>query len=73
VIFLSAAPLSMDAIMQAVRATTEGRTMTLERIRASLNQMASDSVGYLSRTGDMGGHYAICILFLLIIDDLPIL
>lgn len=53
------APLSMDAIMQAVRATTEGRTMTLERIRASLNQMASDSVGYLSRTGDMGGHYAI--------------
>lgn len=53
------APLSMDAIMQAVRATTEGRTMTLERIRASLNQMASDSVGYLSRTGEVGGQYAI--------------
>lgn len=52
------APLSMDAIMQAVRATTEGRTMTLERIRASLNQMASDSVGYLSRT-EVGGQYAI--------------
>lgn len=53
------APLSMDAITQAVRTTPEGRTMTMERIRMALHMMCSESLGFLSRAGDMGSQYVI--------------
>lgn len=51
------APLSMDAITQAVRAMPEGRTMTMERIRMALHMMCAESVGFVSRQGDIGSQY----------------
>lgn len=45
----------MDSITQAVRALPEGQHMTLEKIRGSVQQLAADSVGYLSRAGERGG------------------
>ncbi|KAH9330282.1 hypothetical protein KI387_002390, partial [Taxus chinensis] len=53
------APLSMNAIEQAVLESKEGRIMTMDRIQASLDQMASDSVGYLTRAREMDGQYII--------------
>eukprot|EP00249_Psilotum_nudum_P011992 c23514_g1_i1 orf=77-1750(+) len=52
-------PLSMDSILQAVRMTHEGRTMTMERIRLALQMMSAESVGFISRAGEMGGQYVI--------------
>lgn len=51
--------LSMALIMEAVTRTPEGRTMTMERIRGALHQMASESTGFLSRIGDAGSSYVI--------------
>lgn len=45
----------MDSITQAVRALPEGQHMTLDKIRGSVQQLAADSVGYLSRAGERGG------------------
>lgn len=51
------APLSMDAITQAVRATPDGRTMTMERIRMALHMMCAESVGFISKQTDSGSQY----------------
>ncbi|GLJ17016.1 hypothetical protein SUGI_0294400 [Cryptomeria japonica] len=53
------APLSMSAIEQAVLESKEGRIMTMDRIQACLDQMSSDSVGYLTRAREMDGQYII--------------
>ncbi|OAE35426.1 hypothetical protein AXG93_2587s1410 [Marchantia polymorpha subsp. ruderalis] len=53
------APLSMTVIMQAVTMTPEGRTMTMERIRGALHQMAQETVGFITRTGEGGSSYII--------------
>ncbi|MCO5574253.1 hypothetical protein L7F22_028035 [Adiantum nelumboides] len=53
------APLSMDAIMQAVRETPDGRTMTMERIRMALHMMCADSVGFVTKQSDQGTQYVI--------------
>ena len=56
-----AAPLSMDAITNAVRATPEGKSMTMERIRMALHMMCAESVGFVSKQGDLGSQYVISI------------
>ncbi|KAG0555076.1 hypothetical protein KC19_12G142600 [Ceratodon purpureus] len=48
-------PLSMDAIVQAVRSSPEGQHMPLERIRGVVSQLAADGIGYLSRSGERAG------------------
>ncbi|KAG6557419.1 hypothetical protein Mapa_000688 [Marchantia paleacea] len=53
------APLSMTVIMQAVTMTPEGRTMTMERIRGALHQMAQETIGFITRTGEGGSSYII--------------
>ncbi|KAI5072187.1 hypothetical protein GOP47_0012293 [Adiantum capillus-veneris] len=53
------APLSMDAIMQAVRETPDGRTMTMERIRMALHMMCAESVGFITKQSDQGSQYVI--------------
>ncbi|KAL2652424.1 hypothetical protein R1flu_020552 [Riccia fluitans] len=53
------APLSMAAIMQAVTMTPEGRTMTMERIRGALHQMAQETIGFITRSGEGGSSYTI--------------
>eukprot|EP00250_Pteridium_aquilinum_P018599 c24132_g3_i2 orf=87-1721(+) len=53
------APLSMDAITQAVRATPDGRTMTMERIRMTLQMMCAESVGFINKQSDLGSQYVI--------------
>ncbi|KAJ7246343.1 hypothetical protein O6H91_Y428400 [Diphasiastrum complanatum] len=53
------APLFMDGITQAVRNTPEGRTMTMERIRGALQQMTSESLGFISRAGEGGSFFVV--------------
>ncbi|KAH7416484.1 hypothetical protein KP509_14G093600 [Ceratopteris richardii] len=53
------APLTMDAIMQAVRATPDGRTMTMERIRMALQMMCAESVGFVIKQSDPVTQYVI--------------
>ncbi|KAG0576372.1 hypothetical protein KC19_5G074800 [Ceratodon purpureus] len=48
-------PLSMDGITQAVWSTPDGQHMPLERIRSSVQQLASDKIGYISRAGERAG------------------
>ena len=70
-----AVPLSMDGITQAVWSTPDGQHMPLERIRSSVQQLASDKIGYISRAGEragpaLGGNsYSVSILACLEIND----
>ncbi|XP_024521387.1 DNA-directed RNA polymerase III subunit rpc3 [Selaginella moellendorffii] len=51
-------PLEMEAIVEAVRKTEEGRCMPLERIRCALLQMTADGF-VVDRAGEASEQYAI--------------
>ncbi|KAH8967788.1 hypothetical protein BDL97_03G095100 [Sphagnum fallax] len=51
----SSVPVSSDTIMNSVRNLPLGQGMTVERLRVGLQQLASDSAGYVSRAGERAG------------------
>jgi hypothetical protein len=55
VIVDGAVPMSIEIIMDSVRNLQLGQGMTVERLQVGLQQLVSDSAGYVSRIGEQGG------------------
>ncbi|CAM6048254.1 unnamed protein product [Sphagnum compactum] len=51
----SSVPMSIEIIMDSVRNLHLGQGMTVERLQVGLQQLVSDSAGYVSRIGEQGG------------------
>jgi len=51
----SSVPMSIEIIMDSVRNLQLGQGMTVERLQVGLQQLVSDSAGYVSRIGEQGG------------------
>ncbi|CAK9875680.1 unnamed protein product [Sphagnum jensenii] len=51
----SSVPMSIEVIMDSVRNLQLGQGMTVERLQVGLQQLVSDSAGYVSRIGEQGG------------------
>jgi len=47
--------MSIEVIMDSVRNLQLGQGMTVERLQVGLQQLVSDSAGYVSRIGEQGG------------------
>eukprot|EP00897_Mesotaenium_endlicherianum_P001192 jgi/Mesen1/11073/ME000099S10518 len=47
--------MALEAVAQAVRQTAEGRTVTMDRVRASLQALAADGAGMVTRSSDVLG------------------
>ncbi|GBG60526.1 hypothetical protein CBR_g5701 [Chara braunii] len=55
------ASMSLEAITSAIRSTSEGRLMTMDRVRSALQQMITDTSQIIQKMGEgLGGaHYVI--------------